>query len=105
MGLVVGLAAAILLASIGLVVWLQGPDERSTVRPSDVRACQFIDRAVMTPYPQDRTRFLRKAEHASVPTGQVHEAIVRALQTDEAGDWYSPAAQKLLQACEPPDGS
>jgi hypothetical protein len=59
----------------------------------------------MTPYPQDRTRFLRKAEHVSVPTGQVHEAIVRALRTDEAGGWYSPAAQKLLQACEHPEGA
>jgi hypothetical protein len=101
LGFIIGVVV-LLAAAIGATVWLQrSSDEAASVSPrSDDRAYQYFHRAVMTPYPADRRRLLRKAESAAVPRGDIHGAVLEAIKADLGGDWYAPAAQKVLAACD-----
>lgn len=95
------LGAVAVALVLGLAVaWLQLRNEEPTMGRSDGRACQLVEKAVMVYGPADRARLLRSAERSAVPGGEVHHAVSDAIATDEAGGWYAPDAQKLLQACD-----
>lgn len=85
---------------IGVVTWSQHEGgQRVVIRHSDRRACQFVDRAVMTYSPADRATLLGRAERTAVPDGEIHTAVSEAIRADEAGEWLAADAQPLVQAC------